>query len=227
MYTHNISGGIEMTNHIANISKRTASIVVGISLIIMLFLAIFIDDFILPNFIRPGDTAALAKDIKANEMLFRIAVVVYLIILVLDAAIALALYVVLKTANKNLALLTATLRLLYTVIVVVGVLALVFQFIDVYSYETIKIIGYIFFTCHLFVTGYSVFKSGYIPRVLGVSLIIASFCYITFYITFPLPEALLLIFMVLMAIGEMSLGIWLLVKGAKIPENESEHLSLN
>ncbi len=216
-----------MTNHIANISKRTASIVVGISLIIMLFLAIFIDDFILPNFIRPGDTAALAKDIKANEMLFRIAVVVYLIILVLDAAIALALYVVLKTANKNLALLTATLRLLYTVIVVVGVLALVFQFIDVYSYETIKIIGYIFFTCHLFVTGYSVFKSGYIPRVLGVSLIIASFCYITFYITFPLPEALLLIFMVLMAIGEMSLGIWLLVKGAKIPENESEHLSLN
>ena len=209
-----------MTNRFADISQRKAAIVVGIGLIISFFLAFFVDDFILSNLIAPGDTAALANDIKANEMLFSIAVAGYLIILACDAAIALALYVILKPANKSLASLTAVLRLLYTAIMVISVLALVFQFIDVYSYGTIKLwIGYIFFTFHLFVAGYSVFKSGYIPRGLGVLLIIASFCYpILFYVNFLVPEALLLIFMVLAIIGEISLGLWLLLKSAKIPE---------
>ena len=208
-----------MTKKIADISQQLAAIVVGLGLIISFILAFFVDDFILSNFIRPGDTATLASDIKANEMLFHIAVAGYLIILTLDAAIALALYVILKPANKSLASLTAVLRLLYTAIMVISVLALVFQFIDVYSYVTIKLIGYIFFTCHLFVTGYSVFKSGYIPRGLGVLLIVASFCYVMlFYVNFLVPEALLLIFFVPAVIGELSLGLWLLLKSAKIHE---------
>ena len=208
-----------MKNPIANISQQKAAIVVGIAIIISYFLAFFVDDFLLPNFIRPGDTAALARDIKANEMLFGIAVIGYLCILTCDAAVALGLYVILKPVNKNLAALTAVLRLLYVAFAVISIFALVFQFIDVYSYETIKLIGYIFFTGHLFVTGYSVFKSGYIPRVLGVLLIVASFCYVIFYVNFLVPEALLLIFMLFMIIGELSLSLWLLLKGAKLPDN--------
>ena len=131
---------------------------------------------------------------------------------------ALALYILLKPANKNLASLMAVLKLLYVVIIVISIIALVFLFIDVYSYETIKLIGYLFFMGHLFVTGYVVFKSDYIPRVLGVLLIFASFCYIpVFYINF-LGEALLLIFVVCMVIGEISLYIWLLLKNSKISE---------
>ncbi len=209
-----------MTNLIANISQRKAAIVVGISFIISLFLAIFVGNFILPNFINPGDTAALANDIKANERLFSIAVIVYLIILALDATIALALYIVLKPANKILASLSGLFRLLYAATMVISVLALAYQFIDVYSYGTIKLwIGYLFFTCHIFVTGYAVFKSGYIPRVIGVLLMIVSFCYVmAFYVSFPVPEAILIIYMVFMIIGELSLSLWLLLKNAKIPE---------
>ncbi|MBA7606238.1 hypothetical protein ES703_13386 [subsurface metagenome] len=93
---------------------------------------------------------------------------------------------------------------------------------DVYSYGTIKLIGYIFFTAHVFVLGYSVFKSGYIPRSLGVLLIIASFCYIILLFgNFLVPEALLPIFVVPAAIAELSLGIWLLLKRAKIPVMKS------
>ena len=103
-----------------------------------------------------------------------------------------------------------------------SVLALVFQVIDVYSYGTIKLIGYIFFTAHLFVLDYSIFKSGYIPKILGVLLIIASFIYIiVFYADFLVPEALLLILMVPAVIAELSLGIWLLLKSTKIPEMKS------
>ena len=211
-----------MKNPIANISQRKAAIVVGIALITSFLLAIVIDDFVLSNFIVPGDLAKLASDIMANEMQFGIAVAGYLIILTLDAAIALALYVVLKPANKNLASLMAVLRLLYVATLVISVLALVFQVIDVYSYGTIKLIGYIFFTAHLFVLGYSIFKSGYIPKILGVLLIIASFIYIiVFYANFLVPEALLLILMVPAVIAELSIGIWLLLKRDKIPEMKS------
>lgn len=208
-----------MTHHIANFSPRKAAIVVGIAIIAMFFLAIFVDEFVLSNFIGPGDTATLASDIEANQMRFGIAVAGYLIILMLDAAIALALYVILKPANKKFASLTAVLRLLYAAILVISVLALVFQFFNVYSYGTTKLIGYIFFTAHIFVLGYSVFKSGYIPRSLGVLLIIASFCYIVLlYGKSLVPEALLPIFVVPAALAELLLGIWLLLKRHKLPE---------
>ncbi len=211
-----------MTYRIADISPRKAALVVGVGLIAMFFLAIIVDDFVLSNFIGPGDTETLASDIEASEMRFGIAVAGYLIILMLDVAIALALYVILKPANKKLASLTAVLRLLYAAILVISVLALVFQFIDVYRYGNTKLIGYIFFTAHIFVLGYSVFKSSYIPRSLGVLLIIASFCYIILlYGNFLVPEALLPIFVVPAAIAELLLGIWLLLKRAKLPEMKS------
>ena len=194
-------------------------------MIISAILAFIVDDFILPNFIRPGDTAALAKDIKANEILFSTAAVVYLIILFCDVSIALGLYVIFTPVNKNLAMFIAVLRLLYVIFAVIGILALILQFIDVYSYETIKLIGYIFFACHLFVTGYSVFKSSYIPRIFGIFLIIASFCYITFYVNFP--GRLLLIIMLCMALGEMSLDIWLLLKSAKISKMIKEKMNIS
>ena len=208
-----------------DISQQKAAIVIGIAIIISYFLAFFVDDFLLPNFIRPGDTAALARDIKANEMLFGIAVIGYLCILTCDAAVALGLYVIFKPVNKNLALLTAVLRLLYVAFAIFGIFCLVFQVIDVYGYETMKLIAYVFFPCHLFVTGYSVFKSSYIPRVLGAMLIVVSFCYIVFFVDFLLPEVLSLVVMLYMAIGEISLDLWLLLKNAKLQEMIEEKIN--
>ncbi|MFX0071113.1 MAG: DUF4386 domain-containing protein, partial [Candidatus Hermodarchaeota archaeon] len=157
-----------MIKSITNIPYNKAAIVVGVAFIISLILAIIVGNFILPNFINPGDTKALAKNIKANNTFFNIAVVLYLIILLLDAIIALGLFIVLKPVSTMLASLSGIFRLLYTITMVVSVLALVFQYIDVYYYRTIKLwIGYLFFTCHLFITGYTALISGYIPRVLG------------------------------------------------------------
>jgi len=213
-------GEEKMKNLIVKISQRQAARLVGIAFIISFILAVFVGNFVLQNFINPGDTEALDNDIKDNERLFIIAVVVYLIILALDTAIALGLFILLKPTNRILASLSGNLRLLYVAIMVISVLALAFQFIDVNSYGTIKLIGYLFFTCHIFVTGYTIFISGYIPRILGVLLIIAFFSYIlAFYVSFLVPEALLMIFMLFMIIGELSLSIWLLLKANKFPEN--------
>lgn len=208
-----------MANRIADMSPRKAAIVVGVAIIAMFSLAIVVDDFILANFIGPGDTASLASDIETNQIRFGFAVAGYLIILLLDVAIALAIYVILKPVSKILASLTAVLRLLYAIILVIGVFVLVFQLIDVYRYGTVKLLGYVFFTGHIFVLGYTILKSGYIPKSLGVLLIIAFFCYIVLiYGKSLVSEELLPIFVVPAAVAELALGIWLLWKRAKIPE---------
>ncbi len=211
-----------MANRIADMSPRKAAIVVGVAILAMFVLAIVVDELVLSNFIGPGDTAALARDIEANEARFGVAVVGYLIILLLDAAIALALYVILKPANKILASLTAALRLLYAAILIIGVFALALRFIDAYSYGTLKLIGYVFFTAHILVLGYATFKSAYMPRSLGVLLIIASLCYVVLLFGKSLvPEKLLPVFVVPAAGAELLLGIWLLWKRATIPAMKS------
>jgi hypothetical protein len=208
-----------VTNIISDGSQRKAAIVVGVAIVAMFILAIIVDNFILSNFIGPGDVAALAGDIEADQTRFGFAVAGYLLILILDLTIALALYVILKPVSKILASLTAVFRLLYTAIMVISVFALVFQFIDVNSYGNIKLIGYIFFTVHILVLGYSVLRSGYIPKGLGILLIIAFFCYIVLlYGKSVVPEQLLPIFVVPAAIAELLLGIWLLWKGGKVSE---------
>jgi hypothetical protein len=204
-------------------SQRTAARVVGFGLIAMVFLVIFIDLFGLSNFVGKGDAAALADDIEDDDFRFGISVAGYLIILVLDVLIAVALYVLLKPTNKDQTLLAMALRLLYTAIMVISVLALSLQFFNAQSYSDAKLIAYLFFMLHLFVLGYLVFQSGYIPRSLGVLLIIASFCYVVlFYGDFFLSEewydASLLIVMLPAAFSEIALGIWLLVKADELPE---------
>ncbi len=193
--------------------------IVGIAFITSAIIVTVVDDFLLANFVVPGDTEALARDIEANRRMFGCASFGYLLVLALDSIIGLAIYLVLKPANKNLALLTAVLRLLYACILVIGVFALVFQLIDVYGYASIKLFGYIFFALHIFVLGYSVFKSGYIPKSLGLLLILASFTYIGFFVDLHLSEMLEVVTMLTMAIAEFSLSIWLMVKRSRLPAN--------
>lgn len=208
-----------MKNFIANLSPSKAAMVVGIAFITSVIIVTLIDDFLLANFVVPGDSEALANDIEANWRLFVFAVVGYLLVLTLDSIIGLALYVVLKPANKNLASLTAILRLLYACTLVIGLFCLVFQIIDVYGYASIKLFGYIFFALHIFVLGYSVFKSGYIPKSLGILLVVASFTYIVFFVDLNLAETLQVIIMLTMLVAELSLSIWLIVKRNSLPEN--------
>jgi hypothetical protein len=208
-----------MKNPILSLPTNKAAMAVGIAFITSVIIVTLVDDFLLPNFVVPGDTEELANDIEANSRLFGFAVVGYLLVLILDSIIGLALYVVLKPVNKDLALLTSVLRLLYAFILTVGLFALVFQISDAYGFASIKLVGYIFFTLHIFVLGYSVFKSGYIPKSLGVLLMLASFTYIIFFVDFHLPKSLMAIIMLLMAIAELSLSIWLIVKRNGLPKN--------
>jgi hypothetical protein len=208
-----------MNNRIVNLSITKAAVTVGVAFITSVILVTIVDDFLLANFVVPGDSEALVRDIEANEEEFNWAVVGYILVLLIDIIIGLALYLVLKPANKKRALLTALLRVLYAIILIIGVLALVSEVVDVYGYGSIKLIGYLFFALHILVLGYSVFVSEYIPKSLGVLLIIASLTYITFFVDFNLPEAIQMSVMVIMAVAELALSIWFIVKRNSLPKS--------
>lgn len=206
-----------MKHFIATISSRKAAMLAGVAFITSVVIITIVDDFLLANFVIPGDTAALARDIAANTELFGFAAIGYLLVLALDAIIGLALYVVLQPANKNSALVTSALRLLYAFTVTIGLFALVFHHIDVYGYASFKLVGYVFFAFHILALGYSVFKSRYIPKSIGIVLMLASFTYIVFFVDLKLPATLMTLFMVTMGLAELLLSIWLITNLKKLP----------
>ena len=216
-----------MTNRIADISQRKAARVAGFGILILVIAGSYIF-FVLNSTLEggiPGDAAlTAAKNIKANELLFGIVIAVILIMVMCNMVVALALYVVLKPVIKDLALLAAIIRLTYAIIFGIN---MVFLFIEPSSFSYVFLIGQIFYGFHMLVLGYLVFKSGYIPRILGVLLIIGgSMGYLIEVLTYFIFTSYLWIAslgIVVAVIAEISLGLWLLLKGTKIPEmNTSE-----
>lgn len=210
--------GNHKTKPVLPISANQAALIVGIAFVTSVIIVTLVDDFLLANFVVPGDTEKLAHDIESSPRQFGFAVFGYMLVLLLDTIIGLALFVVLKPSNKNLALLTSALRLLYAFILMIGVLALALQISDVHGYAYTKLIGYLFFAVHILMLGYTVYKSGYLPNSLGVLLMLASFTYLIFFVDFNLPKSLNVVFMLIMAIAELSLSIWLILNRNRLPE---------
>jgi hypothetical protein len=236
-----------MKNRIADISLRKAAIVAGFGYLIIFITGIFSNFFVLESLIVPGDATTTSNNIMGNDLLFRKGILSFIIMVVFDVVLAWAFYVLLKPVNKNLSLLSGWLRLvnstifgiaLYNLFSVLQILsgaeylkvfvtgqlqAQVMLFLNAFNYTWL--IGLVFFGLHLFVLGYLIFKSGYIPRILGILVIVASVGYlIDSFANFLLPnytdykDIFLLVVVVPGIIGELSLTFWLLFKGAKIPE---------
>ncbi|WML44409.1 DUF4386 domain-containing protein [Neobacillus sp. PS3-40] len=222
----------------------------GFGLLLMFILAFFGNFFVLEGLIKPGDAATTANNIIANELLFRTGITSFIIVLILDVLVAWALYILLKPVNKNLALLALLFRLIYAAIFGASQYNLlsVLQLVDGTDYLTVFetdqlhaqvmllinafnndwLIGLVFFGIHLFVVGYLIFKSGFMPRLLGILLILSSIG----YLIDNFAKVLLsnyndyqTIFLLIVAlpgiIGELTLAIWLLFNGNKIPEMKS------
>ena len=92
------------------------------------------------------------------------------------------------------------------------------------AFEDGVLIDYIFFGLHLFFVGYLVFKSGYIPRILGVWLMIACFGYLIDFVTFFLFPNFGATISGFTFIGELLLALWLLIKGVNVEQWEKRAL---
>jgi len=234
-----------MTNRITDISLRQAAIIAGIGLLLMAIIAPFAEFSVRQGLIVPGDAATTAHNIMANEGLFRMAICVYLIVAMLDVVVAWALYVFLKPVNKSLSLLAAWFRVVYagilTVVLVNFVTALqllssadylsAFGTDQVYAQAMLFLnafsdgwnIGLAIFGLHLLILGYLVFKlSGYMPKILGVLVMIAGLGYLIDSfgkLLSPTYDANIALFTF---IGEVLLIFWLFFKGVRISNPSTE-----
>jgi hypothetical protein len=228
-----------------NISLRQAAIIAGTTIVTMAILAAFAYGFVLDRLIVQGDADFTARNIVGSEMLFRAAVYAFLLVLVSDVLAAWSLNVFLKQVSKELSLLMAWLRLVYASILGIAILnystilLLVSKsdYLNVFgegqlnalilllanAFNGIWAVGLVVFGFHLLILGYLVFRSGYVPKVFGLLLMIASLCYFTSnsaslilsnYGRYKGTVDMLL--SLPMIIGELGFGLWLLLKGAKV-----------
>lgn len=230
-----------MTNRTAEPSPRKYARIAGLLYLVVIVTGVFAQFFVRSPLIVPGDAAATANKIMASEWLYRAGFVSDLIAATCYFLLALTLYVLLKPLNKNLALLCVLLVSISTAIMCLNMLnqfaallllsgadymtvferdelqALVLFFLNMHSYG--YTVAGIFFGGWLLPLGYLVFKSGYLPKALGVLLMIATFGFlIDIFIAslFPRYEAIAYPFLAVDAVAEVLFCLWLLFKGVNV-----------
>ena len=187
-----------------------------------------------------GDAAATANNIMASEWLFRLSFVSDLLSAVFFLLAAWALYVLLKSVNKDLALLFLLLNLggvaVYSINLLNQFAALLLlsgaDYLKVFQADQLQALamfflnlyqnGYwisqIFFGAWLFPLGYLVFKSGFLPRILGIVMMIHCVGWLMTsleFFLFPGFEVMHYLSYPLGFISEFGLSLWLLIMGAK------------
>jgi hypothetical protein len=166
---------------------------------------------------------------------------------VCDIPLMLIFYVLLKPVNKNLALLALLFNLIQTAVLVANKLNLLTALfllgdadylkafepsqLHALSYLLIKLhdygfgVGLIFFGFVCLLEGYLIFRSTYLPRTLGVLMQIAGVCYLTNSFAMLLaPKLANMLFPTIMMpclVAELSLCLWLMVKGVDVTKWES------
>jgi Domain of unknown function (DUF4386) len=227
---------------ISKTSLARAALIAGIGLLIMVIAAPFAELYVFPKLVIAENAAETVKNIIANKMLFTSAIFGYLITFICDLVVGWALYVLLKPVNKNLSVITAGFRWVYTGIALVALLNLVtvlrllntsntlslFQpdqlgaqvMLSLSAFRTQWHFGLLFFGIHLGLLGYLVSRSKYIPGILGVLLIITGLGYLlTSLKPFLFPD-ISLDFAEYTFYGELIFMLWLLIRGSKIQEQK-------
>jgi len=224
-------------------SQRKAAKVVG-AMYLFGFVAVFDELYVRGRLIIGNNAAETAQNIMAHERLFRFGIATDLIEIASMVVLLTALYVILRAVNQNLALLGAFWRLMEAAICVVMTLSSFdvlrvlssADYLRVFESDRLQALARIYIGAHgagynvaeMFlglgstVFGYLWFKSRYIPRVLAVwgvfsSLLVAtctfaSVIFPTFQdISFPVCYLPIAIF-------ELTMGFWLLIKGLRQPD---------
>ena len=99
-----------MTNNIADTSLRKIAKVAGLAYVLIIVDALITLIFVNSSIFVPGNIAATTNNIMANGMLFRIGIALDIIMFVLVVLLSVALYLILKTVNKNFAFFALFLR---------------------------------------------------------------------------------------------------------------------
>jgi len=214
--------------------------VVGVLYLLVIIFGMFAELYVGLRLIVPGDAATTASNIMASELLYRIGFMSGLFHHTCFLLLVLVFYKLLKPVNKYLAVLMLVLGLGAVPIMMLNMLnqfaALLLLsgagYLTVFTTDQLQALTMLFLDFHnhgyfiagmfsglfLLPLGYLVFKSGYIPKFLGVLLMAGCFGYLTeLFIVFVFPnyEVISYLGLAVAIIAEFSITFWLLLKGVK------------
>jgi hypothetical protein len=201
---------------------------------LLYFLTAFFGAFLLRGLVIPGDAAATANHILTHEALYRSGVTVTLLANVLYLAVTALFYRLFEPVNRNISLLAAFFSLVGCAVQIFGGLfqlaplvilgdspslgAFHLEQLQVLALLCLKLYSQIFnialvlFAFYDLLLGYLIFRSTFLPRLLGVLLMIAGVGWLTFLWP-PLAATLSSYVLPFGALAEIVLMLWLLVKG--------------
>jgi Domain of unknown function (DUF4386) len=206
-------------------------------------LAGFANFVAIDGLVTPGNAAQTATDIVVSESLFRVGIGSWFVVVALDVVVAWALFRVFRPVSAGLSMLAAWFRLVYAGVLMVAITELVAvlgllsnpHYLRVFETDQVQALallrietfveiwdaGLVLFGLHLLVIAYLAYRSGYVPRILGVLLGIAGFGY-TFdgfgaVLVHDLPTKISSVTFV----GEFLLALWLVIWGRRITVSES------
>jgi hypothetical protein len=188
-----------------------------------------------------GDAAATAANLRSMEWLWRLGIAGEMVLLMCATGLALILYVLLRPVSRDLALLALFLNLVSIAVEAAAAVALTAAilpstgapYLNAFAAEQLNAIALMsirshtmgfavalaFFGVECVVLGYLIYRSEYMPKPIGALMQIAGVCYVinTFALVLspPLSNRLFPAILIPSFIAELSVALWLLVKGVR------------
>jgi hypothetical protein len=228
----------EMKERISKASPGLKARIAGVLYLITGWAYSFADGSVRGKLVAVDDAAATAHNILTHETLYRLGFAAELISAVGYIVFTLLLFELFKTVSRSISLLAAFFSLagciaqalsslfhLAPLVVLGGA-----QYLSVFTVEQLQALALmflklrvqatsiymVFFGCYCILIGYLVFRSAFLPRILGVFYAFAGLTYQAF-LSPPLASYL---FPYLLApagaLGELSLMLWLIVFGVNV-----------
>lgn len=217
---------------------RRSGLVAGVGILLVAVLAAVVNFLVIDGLVTEGDAKRTAADVLASEGLFRLGIAALVLVVILDIVVAWALMTFFEPVHRGLSRLAAWFRLSYAAVFAVAIGHLVgvplllgsHQYLTTFSgaqrrtqalvevetFQNIWHVGLALFGVHLLLIGYLAYKSGYVPRVIGVLLIIAGCGYLIDSLGGVGTADYSANISAYTFVGEAALMLWLLVKGRSV-----------
>ena len=225
-----------MTQRIAEASPHPRARITGV-VYLLYFLTAVSAEFFMRGLVVSGDAAATANNILAHQSLFRLGLATGLIATACYVAVTALFYGLFKPVNRTLSLLAAFFSLVGCAILAFASLFRVAplvilggsQYLSVFNVEQLRALAslslelygqavnicFVFFGVYCLLIGYLIFRSAFLPRILGVLMAFAGLGWLIF-LSPPLANYLRPYILLLGVLAELALMLWLLVMGVNV-----------
>jgi len=215
--------------------------IAGFLYLIVIVGGIFAEVFVRGRLVVHGDPAATARNILTHELLYRMGFAAEIFYCACNVPLTLIFFHLFKAVNRNVTLLVVFFSLVGTAVESVSLLchyaplvllegghqlnAFTPQQLQAWAYLCLQgfeygfAIALVFFGFYCISIGYLIFRSTFLPRIIGILMVIEGLLYLAnSFANFLAPgiAARVFPFLAASAIAEISLCLWLLVVGVNV-----------